>query len=51
LYNLAEDIGEEHNLVTRFPKLAKQLDEKLEKWLREVDARLPTRGKPGKKRN
>ncbi len=46
LYNLADDIGEERNLVARFPKLAKQLDEKLEKWLSEVDARLPTRGKP-----
>jgi arylsulfatase A-like enzyme len=51
LYNLAEDIGEEHNLVTRFPELAKQLDEKLKKWLREVNACLPTRGKPGEKRN
>jgi len=51
LYNLAEDIGEERNLAARFPELAKQLDEKLEKWLRESDARLPTRGTPGKKRN
>ena len=46
LYNLVEDIGEERNLAARFPELANQLDEKLEKWLRKVDARLPRRGKP-----
>ena len=46
LYNLAEDIGEVTNLAARFPELANQLHEKLEKWLREVDARFPTRGKP-----
>ena len=46
LYNLKEDIGEKQNLAARFPELAKQLDEKLEHWLSEVDARLPTRGKP-----
>ena len=51
LYNLKEDIGETHNLAARFPELAEQLDQTLEKWLRDVDARLPTRGKPGRKRN
>jgi len=51
LYNLKEDIGEAHNLAARFPELANRLDDTLEKWLHDVDARLPTRGKPGRKRN
>lgn len=46
LYNLDEDIGEKSNLAARFPELASQLEQELEKWLNEVDACLPTRVEP-----
>ncbi len=42
LYNLSLDIGEQHNLAEQLPELAAQFDERLSKWLSEVDAQMPT---------
>lgn len=42
LYNLATDIGEQHDLATIQPEKTKQLKEKLHEWLDAVDARMPT---------
>lgn len=47
LYDLRSDIGEKHNLVSQSPELAKRLADKLDRWLRESDARLPVKT-PGK---
>ncbi|KAA5542810.1 sulfatase [Roseiconus nitratireducens] len=41
LYNLKQDLGEKHNLVDQQPELAKQLGNKLDAWLTEVNANLP----------
>jgi len=41
LYNLRDDIGEHYNLIELYPDKAKELQEKLESWLNEVDARFP----------
>ncbi|MCG8698651.1 MAG: DUF4976 domain-containing protein, partial [Bacteroidales bacterium] len=43
LFNLAEDIGEQHNLFTRYPDIAVQLRDQLHAWREGVDARMPTR--------
>ncbi len=42
LYNLKEDPKESQDLAGRFPEKVAELRAKLEKWLKEVDAQLPT---------
>ncbi len=41
LYNLARDLGEEHNLAEAESAVAKRLSGRLTRWLRETGARLP----------
>ncbi|MEZ5384275.1 MAG: sulfatase [Prosthecobacter sp.] len=43
LYDLNKDIGEKHNLSAQSPKLAQRLADKLDAWLRAMDARLPAK--------
>ena len=42
LYNLAEDIGEQHNLASTNPNQVSQLLTKLRVWRKEVGAQMPT---------
>ncbi|MHC4167645.1 MAG: sulfatase [Planctomycetota bacterium] len=42
LYDLADDIGEEKNLVTEMPQEAARLQQKLARWRRSVSAKMPT---------
>lgn len=48
LYNLAEDIGEVHDISTKNPSKAKYLAEILSNYLRKVDAQMPTDKNNGK---
>lgn len=41
LYNLENDIGEQHNLAEELPKIREELYTKLQNWWEEVDARFP----------
>ena len=41
LYNLAEDVGEHHNLVGKMPDRARRLQGKLAAWRTSVSAELP----------
>jgi len=41
LYDLESDLGEKHNLAAQMPDRAKQLDERLQQWLTDVDAQMP----------
>jgi len=41
LYNLAEDISEENDLTAKMPDKVKELQEKLNKWLKENNAKFP----------
>jgi len=41
LYNLKYDIGETKNLADKMPKKVRQMDAKLDAWLKETDAWLP----------
>lgn len=43
LYDLRSDIGEENNLATKSPELAKRLADKLDACLRATDARFPVK--------
>lgn len=43
LYNLSRDIGERDNLAKQMPRLAARLEGKLEGWLKETGASMPTR--------
>lgn len=43
LYNLASDIGENHNLASEQPDVARDLEQKLDAWLRETKAQMPVR--------
>jgi len=43
LYNLREDLGEDHNLAAELPGLARDLHERLVAWRESVEARLPAR--------
>jgi arylsulfatase A-like enzyme len=45
LYNLAEDIGESDNLVEKYPEKAAELEQKLDKWLEQMDAQMPFENK------
>ena len=48
LFNLREDIGEKHNLLTQYPRKAQQLKKKLRHYLRKVKAQMPTDKRDGK---
>jgi len=41
LYNLADDISEEHNLATELPNKFNELRKRLARWRAEVGASLP----------
>ncbi|QDT32738.1 sulfatase [Thalassoglobus polymorphus] len=41
LYNLQNDIHEDHNLTSENPEIAKQLHNELETWRKKVDAQKP----------
>lgn len=41
LYNLKNDLSEKNDLVKENPELVKTLNSKLEKWLKDTNARLP----------
>ena len=43
LYDLSVDIGEKRNLASSKPRVAKRLVNRLDRWLDEVDAKMPTR--------
>ena len=43
LYNLAEDIGESHDLAVARPKIVQELRAMLEDWLEREDAQFPRR--------
>ncbi len=43
LYNLADDIGEKHNLANESNELARRLERKLDTWLSETGAKMPVR--------
>jgi arylsulfatase A-like enzyme len=49
LYNLKDDIGEKNDLAKKMPKKTRQLKTMLEKWLNEVDAKMPTKNPNRKK--
>jgi hypothetical protein len=42
LYNLRNDISEKHDLAERDPARARAMRRRLEQWLRETRAQLPT---------
>jgi len=42
LYNLKDDIGEQNNLAARMPQKAAELQGLLHKWLKQVNATVPT---------
>jgi uncharacterized sulfatase len=42
LYNLAHDIGEQYNVAEEEPEVARRLKAKLDAWLKETQAELPT---------
>ncbi|MGN6554374.1 MAG: sulfatase [Verrucomicrobiota bacterium] len=42
LYNLADDVGEKHNLAADHPEKVKDLQAKLAAWRKEVGALMPT---------
>jgi uncharacterized sulfatase len=42
LYNLAEDIGEQHNLAEKMPGKAAELRAKLDHWRKATNAQMPT---------
>lgn len=46
LYNLASDIGEEHNLADQMPDKVKAMAKDLDKWLYETNAVLPVKTSP-----
>lgn len=43
LYNLKEDVGEEHDLQNQYPKKLSELRNILQNWLLSVDAQLPAK--------
>jgi hypothetical protein len=46
-FNLAEDLGEEHNRAEDQPKLAAQLADRLRRYLVAVDAQMPRNSTTG----
>ncbi|RAJ10397.1 sulfatase [Arenibacter echinorum] len=43
LYDLATDAGEQSNVITQYPEIAKKLSKKLHEWLKEVGANMPSK--------
>jgi beta-aspartyl-peptidase (threonine type) len=43
LYNLDDDIGEQHNLAAKMPEKVQALRERLNTWRQEVGAQMPSR--------
>lgn len=43
LYNLKDDISETQNLADQHPELVTKLNSRLDAWLNEVEAKIPTR--------
>ena len=43
LYDLGKDIGERNDLSARLPERARRMREKLDTWLRQSGAKMPTR--------
>lgn len=43
LYNLIEDIGEEHDLADEMPEIAKELKKMLTDWRIKVEAKIPVK--------
>jgi arylsulfatase A-like enzyme len=41
LYNLAEDVGEQHDLAEPLAEKARQMQQELHAWLKSVDAQMP----------
>jgi arylsulfatase A-like enzyme len=41
LFNLKEDIGEQHDLADKMPEKVRELDAQLSAWLEHTDAKLP----------
>jgi len=41
LYNIAKDIGETDNLISKRPRIATRLNQQLTRWLTETDAAMP----------
>lgn len=42
LFNLRDDIGEQHDLASEQPQVARRLRERLHAWRKEVGAQMPT---------
>ena len=42
LFNLKDDIGEQHNIIDEYPEVAKKLDDELKAWLKIMDAKMPS---------
>ncbi len=42
LYNLRDDVGEEHNLLEKCPEVARRLEARLASWLSQVNAVIPS---------
>jgi arylsulfatase A-like enzyme len=42
LYNLKNDVGEENNLIEKLPLKASELEQKLDAWLRKMNAYIPS---------
>ena len=42
LYDLGKDIGEQNDLLTKHPKLAKEMRARLDQWLKQTKASYPT---------
>jgi hypothetical protein len=43
LYNLRDDLGEEHNLAEKLPAEVEELRSRLHNWRKEVGAQMPSR--------
>ena len=41
LYDLGKDIGEQNDLLTKHPKLAKEMRARLDQWLKQTNAKFP----------
>jgi arylsulfatase A-like enzyme len=46
LYNLKEDISEQHNLVAEHPERSAELYQLLDQWRKQVEAPIPTQPNP-----
>jgi arylsulfatase A len=42
LYNLKDDLGEQHDLANDYPKIAQEMQANLKSWRKSVDAQMPT---------